>query len=249
MPPARAAAEKALALDDALADAYYNIARIRKYEFEWTKAETAFKQAIEINPNLAAAHTIYAEYLSQLGRFDEALREIKLAQELDPLRTGLVGNEGSIYYFARQYDEAVVKKQIHVSSAAENPFAHLGLANAYVAKKRYAEAFLSYQMSIKLEETTSALIYLGRLDALTGKRAEATAILEKLNTTEKYVSPTELAILYTALGDREKAFVSLEKAYTERDFKLNDLKVEPAYDPLREDPRFQELLKKVGFPQ
>ncbi len=249
LPPARAAAEKALALDDALADAYYNIARIRKYEFEWTKAETAFKRAIEINPNLAAAHTIYAEYLSQLGRFDEALREIKMAQELDPLRTGLVGNEGSIYYLARQYDEAVVKKQIHVSSAAENPFAHLGLANAYVAKGRYAKAFLSYQMSIKLEETTSALIYMGRLYALTGRRAEATAILEKLNTTEKYVSPTELAILYAALGDREKAFVSLEKAYTGRDFKLNDLKVEPAYDPLREDPRFQELLKKVGFPQ
>ncbi len=249
LPPARAAAEKALALDDTLADAYYNIARIRKYEFEWTKAETAFKQAIEINPNLAAAHTVYAEYLSQLGRFDEALREIKLAQELDPLRTGLVGNEGSIYYFARQYDEAIVKKQIHVSSAAENPFAHLGLANAYAAKERYAEAILSYQTSIKLEETTSALIYLGRLYALTGRRTEAKAILEKLNTAEKYVSPTELAILYAALGDREKAFASLEKAYAERDFRLNDLKVEPAYDPLREDPRFQELLKKVGFPQ
>ncbi len=249
LPPARAAAEKALALDDTLADAFYNVARIRKYEFEWAKAETAFKQAIEINPNLAAAHTVYAEYLSQLGRFDDALREIKLAQELDPLRTGLVGNEGSIYYFARQYDEAIVKKQIHVSSAAENPFAHLGLANAYAAKGQYAEATLSYQTSIKLEETTSALIYLGRLYALTGKRAEAKAILEKLNTTEKYVSPTELAILYAALGDREKAVASLEKAYAEPDFRLNDLKVEPAYDPLREDPRFQELLKKVGFPQ
>ncbi|MCA1638363.1 MAG: protein kinase, partial [Acidobacteria bacterium] len=247
LPPARAAAEKALALDETLADAYYNIARIRKYEFEWTKAETAFKRAIEINPNLAAAHTIYAEYLSQSGRFDEALREIRLAQELDPLRTGLVGNEGSIFYHARRFDEAIVKKKIHADSAAENPFAHLGLANVYTAKGQYAKAMLSYQTSIKLEETTSALIYLGRVYALSGKRNEAMAILDKLKTTEKYISPTELAILYAALGDQEKAFASLEKAFTERDFQLTNLKVEPGYDPLRDDPRFVDLLRRVGL--
>ncbi len=248
LPQARAAAEKALTLDETLADAYYNIARIRKYEFEWTKAELAFKRAIEINPNLAAAHTVYAEYLSDLGRFDEALREIKLAQELDPLRTGLIGNEGSIFYRARRYDEAIEKAQIHASSAAENPFAHLNLANAYVEKGRYAQAFLSYQTSIKLEETVSALIYLGRAYALSGRLTEAMAILDKLKATEKYVSPTELAILYAALGEREKAFASLEKAYAERDFQLTSLKVEPAYDSLRDDARFQELLIKVGFP-
>ncbi len=249
LPLARAAAEKALALDETLADAYYNIARIRKYEFEWTKAEIAFKRAIEINPNLAAAHTIYAEYLSQLGRFDEALREIKLSQDLDPLRTGLVGNEGSILYYARRYDEAIVKKQIHANSAPENPFAHLGLADVYVQKGQYAEAILSYQTSIKLEETTSGLIYLGRAYALSGKRDEAIGILDKLKTTEKYVSPTEMAIIYAALGDREKAFALLEKAYTERDFQLTSLKVEPAFDPLREDPRFADLLRRLGFPQ
>ncbi len=249
VPPARAAAEKALALDETLADAYYNIGRIRKYEFEWKKAETAFKRSIELNPNLAAAHTLYAEFLSQTGRFDEALREIKSAQTLDPLRTGLVGNEGSVYYYARQYDEAIVKKRIHVDAAAENPLAHLGLANAYAAKGQYSEALLSYQTSLKLEETTSALIYLGRLDALTGKRDEAAAMLGKLNTTEKYVSPTELAVLYAALGDKEKAFASLEKAYTERDFKLTEIKVEPGYDPLRDDSRFQDLLRRINFPQ
>ena len=249
LPQARAAAEKALALDDTLADVYYNIARIKKYEFEWASAETAFRRAIEINPNLAAAHTIYAEYLSQLGKFDEALREIKMAQELDPLRTGLIGNEGSIFYLARQYDEAVAKKLIHASSAAENPFAHLELANAYTAKGQYAEALLSYQTSIKLEETPGALIYLGRFYALTGKREQAIAILDKLNATEKYVSPVESAVLYAALGDKEKAFASLEKGYSERDFKLTSLKVEPGYDLLRDDPRFQDLMRRVGFPQ
>lgn len=247
MPPARSAAEKALALDEMLAEAHYTLARVRDFEFERTGAESAFKRAIELNPNLAGARTLYAEYLSRSGRFDEALREVKQAQELDPLRTGLIGNEGLIFHHARRYDEAIAKKQIHAQLAADNPFAHLELANAYVQNGQYAEAILSYQSSIKLEETTSALIYLGRVYALSGKRSEATAILDKLETTDKYVSPTELAILYAALGDKETAIASLEKAIAERDFQLTFLKVEPGFDPLRDDPRFQDLLRKVGL--
>ncbi|MEO6654848.1 MAG: protein kinase [Pyrinomonadaceae bacterium] len=247
MPQARSAAESALALDDTLADAHYSLARVMEFEFDRMGAENSFKRAIELNPNLAGAHTLYAEYLSRSARFDEALREVKLAQELDPLRTGLVGNEGLILYHARRYDEAIAKKQIHASLAPENPFAHLELANAYVQKGQYAEAIVSYNASIKLEETTSALIYLGRAYALAGRRAEAMALLEKLKRTEKYVSPTELAILYAALGDKEKAFASLEKAYADRDIQLTFLKVEPAYDPLRDDPRFQPLLNELGF--
>ena len=247
LPQARSAAEQALTLDNTLADAYYNIARIRKYEFEWAKAEIAFKRSIELNPNLAAAHTIYAEYLSQLGRFDEALREIKLAEELDPLRTGLVGNEGSIYYQARQYDEALEKKLLHVKAAPENPFAPLWLADVYFQKGNYADALISYNESLKLEETTTALIHLGRLYAVTGKRNEAMAVLNKLKTTDKYVSPAELSILYAALGDKELAFASLEKAYSERDTQLTSIKVEPGYDPLRDDPRFQNLMRRVGL--
>ncbi len=249
LPPARAAAEKALALDETLAEVHYALARVRDFEFDPTGAESAFKRAIELNSNLAGAHTLYAEYLSRSGRFDEALREVKLAQELDPLRTGLIGNEGSIFYHARRYDEAIAKKQVHAQLAAENPFAHLELANALVQKGQYAEAILSYQTSIKLEETPSALIYLGRVYALTGKRVEAIAVLDKLKTTEKYVSPAELSILYAALGDKEKAFVSLEKAYAERDIRLASLKVEPGYDPLRDDPRFADLLRRLDFPQ
>ena len=248
MPQARAAAQKALALDETLAEAHYTMARVKDFEFDWTGAESAFEQAIELNPNLAGAHTLYAEYLSRSGRFDEALREVKMAQELDPLRTGLIGNEGTILYHARRYNEAIAKKQIHVSLASENPFAHMELANAYVQVGKYEEAIFSYQTSIKLEETPTALIYLGRVYALSGKTIEAAAILDKLKTTEKYVSPTELAILDAALGDEEEAFASLEKAFTERDFQLAFIKVEPAYDPLRGDPRFQELLRKVGFP-
>lgn len=247
LPEARSAAEKALALDETLAEAHYSLARVRDFEFDWTGAESAFKRAIELNPNLAGAHTLYAEYLSRSGRFDEALREVKSAQGLDPLRTGLIGNEGLILFYARRYDEAIAKKQIHTNLAPDNPYAHLELANAYVQIGQYAEAILSYQASLKLEETTSALIRLGRVYALSGKRDQATAILDRLKTTEKYVSPAEMAILYAALGDKEKAFASLDKAFSERDFPLTALKVEPGYDPLREDSRYKDLLKRMGL--
>jgi serine/threonine protein kinase/Tfp pilus assembly protein PilF len=250
MPQARSAAEKALALDETLAEAHDALAGVRYFEFDWAGAEGASKRAIGLNPNLAGAHTLYADYLSRSGRFDEALREIRLAQELDPLRTGLISNEATILYHARRYDEAILlKKHVHAQSLADNPFFHLEFANVYVQKGQYAEAILSYQTSLNLEETTSALVYLGRAYALSGRRKEAAAILDKLNTTERYVSPTELAILCAALGDKEKAFASLEKAFTERDFQLTSLKVEPGYDPLRADPRFQDLMRRVGLPR
>jgi len=250
MPQARSAAEQALALDETLAEAHDALAGVRYFEFEWAGAESESKRAIELNPNLAGAHTLYAEYLSRLGRFDEALREIRLAQKLDPLRLGLISTEGTIFYYARRYEEAIaLKKPIHPQSAEENPFALLELANAYVQTGQYAEAILAYQTSIKLEETTSALIHLGRAYALSGRRNEAIAIVDKLETTDKYVSPAELAILYGALGDKEKAFTALEQAFTERDFQLTALKVEPGYDPLRADPRFQDLMGRVGLPQ
>jgi eukaryotic-like serine/threonine-protein kinase len=250
MPQARAAAEKALALDETLAEAHDALAGVRYFEFDWTGAESAFKRAIELNPNLAAAHSFYANYLSRSGRFDEALREIRLAQELDPLKTGLIGNEAAFLYHARRYDESLaLQKRLITQSPADNAFFYLVLANIYVQKGQYAEAILSYQTSLQLEETSSALIYLGRVYALSGRRGDAAAILDKLKTTEKYVSPAELAILYAALGEREKAFASLEKAYTERDFQLTSLKVEPGYDALRGDPRFQDLIKRNGFPQ
>jgi eukaryotic-like serine/threonine-protein kinase len=250
MPQARSAAEKALALDVTLAEAHDALAGVRYFEFEWAGAESAAQRAIELNPNLAGAHALYADFLSRSGRFDEALREIRQAQELDPLRTGLISNEATILYHARRYDEAILlKKQLHAQWASENPFFHLELANVYVQTGQYAEAIISYQTSLKVEETTSALIYLGRAYALSDRRNEAVAMLDKLNTTEKYVSPTELAILYAALGDKEKAFASLEKAFTERDFQLTSLKVEPGYDPLRADPPFQDLMRRVGLPQ
>ena len=248
MSPARSAAEKALALDETLADAHYNIARIKKSEFDWAGAESSFRRAIELNPNLAAAHTIYAEYLSQLGRFDEALREIRLAQELDPLRVGLIGNEGNILYYARRFDEAIAKMQDGLKPEPENAPARIFLGQAYAAAGQYENAVREFQTAYQTDDqTTGALLHLGRTYALSGRRDEATAILNELKTTKKYVSPAVLAIFYAGLGDKEAAFKSFEHAYAERDFQLQFLKVEPGYDSLREDPRYKEMLKRLNL--
>ncbi|MGD9562071.1 MAG: protein kinase [Pyrinomonadaceae bacterium] len=247
LPQMRAAAEKALSLDENLADAHVNIARIRQYEFQWAQAETSYRRAIELNPNLASAHTLYADYMTKVGRFDEALRQIKQAQELDPLRTGLVGIESSLLYQARRFDEAFALAQIDVPQAADNPFSHLNLAVILTAKGQFPEAILAYQESIRVEETSVAQIYLGRAYALAGQRGDAEAVLSKLERSETYVSPAQFAVLYAALGETEKAFASLEKAFTEGDFQLEALKVNPGFDPLRGDPRFDEMLKRVNL--
>lgn len=248
IPQARAAAERALELDNTLAEAHYALARVKTYEFDWNAAETGFRKAIDLNPNLAAVHTLYADYLSIVGRTDDALREIRLAKELDPLRIGLVGNEGNIYYLARRFDEAAAKARDHVGAAPDNPFAYLNLANALVEKRQFAEAIEQYRTVLKLEETASGLVYLGRAFALSGDQKGAEQMLARLRSAKSYVSPAETAILYAALSDRERAFELLENAYAERDFRLALLKVDPAFDPLRNDQRFAEMLKRLNFP-
>ncbi|MBA3693515.1 MAG: protein kinase [Acidobacteria bacterium] len=249
-PKARAAIEKALELDETLAEVHLALARIKRDELDWMGAERDYKRAIELNLNLADAYQAYSVYLVQVGRTDEALTEIERAQELDPLRIALKTTEGNILYFARRYDEAIQKLQDAVEKEPDNTISHYYLGYAYIAKGQYAEAISSFQLAIKINgETTSTLIYLGQTYAKSGKRDEALVILNKLKTTEKYVSPAELAILYTALGDKEKALELLEQAYAARDLQLQFLKVEPGYDALREDPRFQDLLRHVGLAQ
>jgi serine/threonine-protein kinase len=246
---ARAAIEKALMLDESLAQAHNINAILKGFEFDWTGKENEILQAIELNPNLAGAHTAYAEHLSRMGRFDEALLEIKRAQELDPLRTGLVGNEGIILFSARRYDEALIKFERDDPDAATTPFPHIVLARAYAVKGRYADAIAALRKSLDIELTTSGLIHLGRAYALAGDRKQALATLERLKKIDKYVSPAESAMLYAAIGDREKAFAALEQAFAVRDFQLAAIKTEPEYDNLRDDARFPQLLRRINLPQ
>jgi TolB-like protein/Tfp pilus assembly protein PilF len=249
-PKAEAAALKALELDETLADAHFALAFLKMNAWEWSQAAFEFKRAIELNPNLARAYIGYAGYLSRIGRHDEAVAEIRRAKELDPLSTIVNGNFGLILYFAGRFDEAV---KILLETLEFDPnfsFAHLYLGYNYSAKEMFREAILSYKKAFSLgQETPSNRIYLGAAYAGAGKRDKALAILAELETGKSYVSPAELAVLYTALGDREKAFESLEKAFAVHDLQLQYFGTDPAFKSLRDDARFTDLLQRIGLPE
>jgi len=245
----KAAAQKALELDGTLAWAHNGLGVIKMQEWDWPGAESAFKRAIELSPNLASSHTNYAFYLNFVGRTSEALAENRRAQELDPLSITPKANEGGILSSARRYDEAVQVYQNVIRMQPDYPFAHSGLGHTYAAKGMYAEAIDEYQTAISLYgEVTNGLIDLGYAYAMSGRRDEALAILNKLKASKEYVSPAVLAILHVGQGDKEAAFGSLERAYSEHDLSLRTLKVDPRYDSLRSDPRFKDLVRKVGLP-
>jgi eukaryotic-like serine/threonine-protein kinase len=249
-PKAKVAAQKALELDETLAETHSGMGAIKRNEWDWAGAEREFKRAIELNPNLADAHLGYSVYLTNMGRHTEALAEIKRAQELDPLRITLSGQEGEALYFARRYDEAIQQLQNVIKMEPDNSFAHAVLGYTYAAKEMYSQAIAEHQKSMSIDgENTSDQCYLGYALAMSGTRDEALALLNKLKTTKEYVSPAELAALYAGLGDKEQALASLEKAFAAHDLQLQFLKVAPNYDSLRSDPRFQDLMRRVGLPQ
>jgi len=249
LPRWEVAARKALELDGNLADAHFAMAQFRRDVWAWQEAERGYKRAIELNPNLARAHAGYSGLLSLLKRHDEAITEAKRSRELDPLSPFVNSSYGRVFYRARRYDEAIeaLKKAIELAPAF--PTAHLELGRAYAANGMYREAVAEYQQANKLgDEGYNLQIYLGAAYAKMGERHRALGILKQLQTSDSYVSPGQLAILYAALEEREQAFGSLEKAYAERDPSLQWLSADPGYDSLRSDPRFQHLLRRMNLP-
>ena len=249
MPNVRAAVEKALELDETLADAHASLAVIKRQKWDWEGGEKEFKRAIELNPNLAWAHGAYGIALARMGRYSEALSENKQAQELDPLSLMFKELEVGILRFARRYDEALQRMQALIKTHPEYT-ARCERAYIYAGKGMYVEAIADYQENMRVDgENTSDEIYLGYAYAMSGKRDQALAILNKLKTTSGYVSPAELAILYIGLGDKDRAFQSLERAYIAHDLQMQFLKVDSHYDSVRSDPRFVDLMQRVGLPQ
>jgi serine/threonine protein kinase/Tfp pilus assembly protein PilF len=247
-PKATAAAEKALELDETLVEAHAALASIKKNRWDWSGAEEEYRRTIELNPSLAAAHGAHASHLSTMGRTEEALAAAKRAQELDPLSVRFKIREATVLYFARRYDQAINQLKSTIAAEPDNIFALNFLGYAHAAKGEHEQAIAYYQKAISIEgKTTSVQIYLGYACAMSGKRAEALAILDELKRTKDYVSPSELAILYAALGDKESALQSLERAYAERDLQLQYLKVDPHYDSLRSEARFANIIRRVGF--
>jgi eukaryotic-like serine/threonine-protein kinase len=247
---AREAIQKALELDDTLAEAHVALAQIKRNEWKWAEAEAEYKRAIELNPNFSRAHNNYALFLSILGRRDEALAEIRRARELDPLDARFLADEGQILYDARRYDEAIEQFQATLRAEPDDVFALAYLGYIHASKGDMAEAINYYRKYMEAEgETSSTKCYLGYALARSGKRDEALDLLSQLKATKEYVSPGELAVLHAGLGDKEQALAALEKAFEARDIQLQFLKIEPHYDILRDDPRYQNLIARVGLPQ
>jgi TolB-like protein/DNA-binding winged helix-turn-helix (wHTH) protein/Flp pilus assembly protein TadD len=250
MPKAEAAAYKALELDDGLAEAHLALARIKLTAWDWAAAGREFNLAMELNPNLARARSHYALYLAFMGRHDEAIAESKRARELDPL--SLFANWGVGYQLllARRNDQAIEAAKKMLELDQNSPEAHALLGYAYEAKGQYPEAIAVYQKAIKLGDRSPDIeIYLGTAYARAGQREKARAILNRLEAGKVYVSHGALAALYVELSEREKAFALLERAYAAHDGQLHFLGVDPHLDPLRSDPRFTDLMRRVGLPQ
>jgi Serine/threonine protein kinase len=253
-PRARVAALKALELDDKLAEAHATLAVVKLlYDWDWTGAEGEFKRALEINPSYSDGHQSYGNYLSQvMGRYDEALTEMRRAQELDPLSVEKSVGIGDVFFYQRRYDQALEQYQKVLEMDPNSGFTHWALGNVYLQKKSYEEAIAEYQKAIPLsgdspdEPASLACAY-----ALSGKRQAAQLILDDLNNRSKrrYISPAVIAFIYAALGEKDEAFRLLENAFEGRDFILVLLNEAPQFDGLRSDARFADLVRRVGLPQ
>jgi tetratricopeptide (TPR) repeat protein len=252
MPKAREAAVRALEIDDNLPEAHVALALIlENYDWDWSSAEKEYRRAIESNPNYATAHQWYAEFLMWQGRFDEALRESENARRLDPLSLVIATDRGAIFYCSRQYDRAI--EQFHSVREMDPTFARVHLVvDAYVQQGRFAEALADLDEWRRTSgdgiHIRSRLVYLyGRMGQKDKAQAEMRK-LEAMNRTQS-LDPVVMTLAYVGVGDKDAALSSLEKAYAQRSNLLTALKVEPVYDPLRSDPRFQELLRHVGLAQ
>ena len=249
IPKAEEAAHKALELDESLAEAHLALANLKLNAWDWANAEREYGRSLELNSNLAEAYRWYSVYDTVMGRHDEAIAKNARAIELDPLSLAANSDAGFALLMARRYDQAIDSLKQSLLMDPHNTQAHIYLGYTYAALRRYGEAAAEYRESItQSDNSTSTQIYLGAAYARMGERAKAEQILRQLETSPRYVSPGELATLYLALGEREKAFASLEKAYAAHDLQLQYLGVDPTLDELRADPRFQELLQRVGLP-
>jgi serine/threonine protein kinase/predicted Zn-dependent protease len=250
-PQARTAALRALQIDDQLAEAYTSLAAVRhNYDWAWSEAEALYKKAISLNPNYATAHHWYAELLVHIGRIDEAINENRRAFEIDPLSPIINMFRANTYCYARDYNRAIEEfkkaRELHPNFT----YTHLYLACTYSFVNKHEEAIKSMQKAKMLSDSPKSDAFLGYVYARAGKKDQALQMLDsllKLPDQTLVQHACSMAFLYIALRYNDQAFYWLEKAYQQRDYELIHLKIDPVFDPVRSDPRFIELLKKMGL--
>jgi len=248
IPKAEMAARKAVDLDENLAAAHLAMADVNSCAWDWAAAEREHKRAIELNPNLALAHRRYMFYLVIHGRNDEALAEARRSRELDPLSRVATAPVYELL-LARQVDQAIEAAKNLLAADQSNPDLHALVGYVYARKGQYPEAITAYREGIRLgDDSTDTQTYLGAAYAKAGETEKAMEILKQLHSGKEYVSPVGLAMILTALGEKNKAFALLERAYSLHDQQLIWLGVEGQFAPLHADPRFQDLMRRIRLP-
>jgi TolB-like protein/DNA-binding winged helix-turn-helix (wHTH) protein/Tfp pilus assembly protein PilF len=247
---ARTAALKALELDEGLAEAHTSLGLIALiYDWDWQTAEKEYRRAIQLDPNYATAHHWYAELLAYRGRFDEAFGEIERARRLDPLSLIIATDRGEILYLSRRYDDAIAQVRGVLEMEPNFIQAHYLLAFSLVEKGLFAEALADVETWRGVDDTPWSLMMRAYILGRSGQRVQARHALEKLEQLRRHrpMDPGPLVLAHVGLGNTEAAFALLEEAHAEHSTALPSLKVNPIYDSIRADPRFEQLLHRVGL--
>jgi tetratricopeptide (TPR) repeat protein len=252
MPKARAAALRALELDETFAEAHVPLGGVYLfYDWNWPAAGKELKRAIELDPGSPWSHYVYARYLEAVGRTEEALNESEEAQKLDPLSPMRAWGNAHLLFRARRYDQAIQQLQTSLETDPNFGLSHLLLGEVYAVKAQHGQAAAELQKArALLGDSPDSLVNLACVFAQSGRKREAMGLLRDLQALAKrrYVDSAVFAQIYVGLGDKDKALQWLEKAYQERSGSIWKLRVEPRWDPLRSDPRFQDLLRRMNFP-
>lgn len=250
MPKAKAAASRALEIDGSFAEAHVSSALVDfLYDYDLTRAERGMLRAVELRPNYATGHHWYGNILAMDGRYEQALKTLQRAQDLDPLSQSIATDMAFVHYLSGRTEEAVERLKKTLDLDQSYVMAHYHLALNYARQKRHHEAIHEFETVKNLTSGRQGTTELAWVYALLGRRVEALALLHERPPAigDAYVSPVMAAATYAALGDRDRAFQFLGEAYHMRDGFLVSLKVDPVFDPLRDDPRFSELLRRVGL--
>ena len=251
-PKAKLTVQKALSLDDTLAEAHATLgALFMFYDLDWLSAEREYKRAIELNPDSTTTYEVYSYLLCALARPDEGVEQARRGLEANPLSGPMANDLALAYYQARRYDEAIKQYQKALEMEPTRADDLLGLGTVYEQQGKYEEAINEYQEAIKsVGRTTPILAQLGHAYAMSGKRNEALSIVDELSELSRHSfrGSYDSAILYTGLGEQDKAFEQLNKAFAERSGWIIYLRVEPQFDSLRTDPRYKSLLQRLNLP-
>jgi len=250
---AKGAATKALEIDETLTEPHATLGFLKFwYDWDFAGAESEFRKAIELDPDYATARHWYGEFLGLMGRFDEGFKQLKIAQQIDPLSAIINTDLGKLLLLARQPDDAIQQLQNTLKLDSEYPLAHLFLALAYNQKGLHEQAIA--ELNKYANSPDSRTIFkatLGFIYGQSGRRVEGMGILnelEKRSTTNQYLSPFQIALIYAGLGDNDKAIEWLQTGKRDHDPFLMYIRVDPNFDNLRKDPRFVELMQQIGGP-